>query len=493
MNINFANYIIELNQGHLDKIAITDGTQSLTYGQLSDKIKQVAASLTSIGIVPGQCVIICMDDCVDWPVVFLGTIYAGAVPVPVATNIPQDVFNDIVDFVECRLVFVDDNSTAKINNRTIPVISRQQLKQWYDVFLTTALPVKVFPDTPGYMGLSSGSTGLPKVAVFRHQVLFDIVNFVPRALYRMDSSSIMLSLPKMSWGYGLHNTITYTFGVGGTAVIIPGPPNPTTVFRTINKHKPTIISSTPAVLKKLLGPASKRYSIPNSVVCVHSSGEDLPESVYTEFYKRFGIRISASIGQLEVANTLYATTSGNPEMQGTVGKPLPGVKIKIVNSDEQECAIEVVGEIYVRSNTVATYYLNNYKSTKNTFYGHWVKTGDTGLINSDGNLVFVGRVDDVFKVNDLIVSPINVENEILKYSCIDQAVVLGIKNSNQVIEVHAFIVVKERFELSKFKQFLQDKLLNHQIPKHLHIRDHLPETITGKKNRRELSLTANAN
>jgi benzoate-CoA ligase len=490
MNINFAKHIIDINEHRADKLAITDGKQSLSYGQMTGRIRQMARSLANMHIKPGQTVIISMEDCVDWPVIFLGAIYVGAVPVPVAGNIPNAIFNQIVDFVDGQIVFADAATAEKIKNLGIPTITRQQIQTWFDTVDNDSNidPFFAHPDSPVYMGLSSGSTGLPKIAVFRHQVLFDIVEYVPRALYGMDSSSVMLSLPKMSWGYGLHNTITYTFGVGATAVVISDVPGPTVVYQTMNTHNPTILASTPAVLKKLLGPASKKYNMPNSIVRVQSSGEALPESIYDEFYQRFGIKICASIGQLEVANTHYATTQGEMTCTGVVGKPLPGVKIKILNKQDQECALGDIGEIYVSSNTIASYYLKNYKTTKSTFFGDWVKTGDTGFIDTQGNLIFVGRMDDVFKVNDLIVSPIDVENQILKYPNIENIAIIGIKTDIST-QVHAFVIAKDSFDLQDFDHYLKSNLLGHQLPTAIHLVDQFPETVTGKKDRKTLGMT----
>ena len=438
-----------------------------------------------MGITPGQSVVICMQDCVDWPVAFLGSIYAGAVPIPVATNIPKDIFQDIINFIDCQALFASDTAVPAFADCTQLLISRQKMQQWYNTAPSDILPVESHPDAPGYMGLSSGTTSAPKVAVFRHQILFDIVQSGPSQLYKMNSSSIMLSLPKMSWGYGLHNTISYTLSVGATSVVISGPPSPTVVFQTANKYRPTIIAATPSMLRKLLGPASEKYQFPNSVIRIQCSGEDIPESLYNNFYDKFRIHICNSIGQLEVANTNYATST-TPDQQGTVGKPLPGVKIKIVN-DDLECLPGQVGEIYVQTDTIATYYLKNYKATKETFFGNWVKTGDSGYIDKNGNLVFVGRVDDIFKVDDLIVSPVEIENQVLKYPDIENVAVFGVKNVKDIYEIHLCIIPGTNFVMTDFKKHLENKLLKHQRPRQIHVVVEFPETATTKKDRKTLA------
>jgi benzoate-CoA ligase len=132
------------------------------------------------------------------------------------------------------------------------------------------------------------------------------------------------------------------------------------------------------------------------------------------------------------------------------------------------------------------YYYKNYDKTRETFVGEWVRTGDRGYINEHGNLVFAGRVDDVFKVNDLIVNPIEIESVIMRDTTVDQVAVVkveGVKGN----EVHAFVVPTPQFNLDDFKDSLIKNLFPHQVPKQIHIVDKLAETATNKKHRKGMA------
>ena len=103
--------------------------------------------------------------------------------------------------------------------------------------------------------------------------------------------------------------------------------------------------------------------------------------------------------------------------------------------------------------------------------------------------MFAGRVDDVFKVNDLSVNPIEVEEEIIKDITVDQVTVTGIANDQGILEVHAFIIPGADFELESFKLRVSQRLFSHQVPKHIHVVTSLPETMTNKQDRRTIKQT----
>ncbi|CAB4128503.1 Acs Acyl-coenzyme A synthetases/AMP-(fatty) acid ligases [uncultured Caudovirales phage] len=452
--INFAHTVLEQSHAHPDKIAYRDGYVDLKYGDIPKRVRQIAHGLTISGLRRGDHVIIQMEDCVDWPCTFLACLYANIIPLPLSGNLGPDLFAKIAEFIECKLI-----------------ITRDIVQNFYN--LTDHVePVMVHPDSAAWMNVSSGSTGMPKVAVHRHQTLFEILKLSPRLSFGMTHNSTILSVAKMSWNFGLHNSVTYTMGLGATAILIPDAPAAPVVFEYLNRYRPEIVISSPSIIRRLLLPAVSKYTLPDSIEHFNSSGEHLPDIMYDQFLERFGIQLHSCIGMMETC-TNYAANSDFAHDRGTVGQALPGCEIKLVDD-----------EIYVSSPANACYYYKNYEKTKQTFIGEWVRTGDRGYYNERGNLVFGGRVDDVFKVNDLIVNPVEIESEILKDSTVDQVAIAKVVNSRGTNEVHAFIVPQDNFDIVKFKETIKEKLFPHQIPQQIHIVEKLAETATNKKHRR---------
>ena len=461
--INFAQTIIDQSAGYPDKVAMHDGHSAMTYAELAIRIKRVAQGLQSNGLHQGDHVIITMEDCVDWPVIFLACLYLGVVPLPLSTVMGIDLFWKIANFIDCRAIIAGDHQAQGLSGN---IISRSQIQEWFKN-IDECVPVMVHPDSAGWMNVSSGSTGMPKIAVHRHQTLFEILRMGPWPSFSMTKDSIILSTPKMSWHYGLHNNITHTMGLGATAIVIPEAPAAPTVFEYINRFKPNVVISSPSIIRRLLA-ANAKYTLPDSIKHFNSSGEHLPAPMYDQFLERFGLPLHSCIGMMETA----ANYAANPDWEhdrGTVGRAFDGVKIKLVDD-----------EIYVSSPANACYYYNNYNKTQETFIGEWVRTGDRGYYNERGNLVFAGRIDDVFKVNDLIVNPIEIEVEIMTHPSVEQVAVTGVK------EIHAFVVLSDQTTLENLKTYLVQKLFAHQMPKHIYTILSLPETMTNKKDRKNL-------
>lgn len=485
MKINFANWILE-QFGDLTKPAFHDEHQSLTYIELKSRVQTLSSALREHGLLPGDVAIICMEDCIDWPCVWLACIYSGVVPMPASTVIGSSLLTDITKFVDCKLMFTGDkplfNDTDNLDIGTT-VWDRNKLRSIWE-FPRNIDAVMVDSDAVGYMAMSSGSTGRPKVACYRHNIFFDIVKYIPEKLYGMNQDSVMMSIPKMSWGYGLHNSITYTLGLGATAVVMSSPPAPTAIFDHMKKFRPTVVASSPTIISKLVKDVHKHQSLPDSIQYFSSSGEDLPVSLYDKFYSRFGIKLNTAIGTLEAANICYAATCGNPEPQ-TVGEPLPGCEFKILNQFDQPCQSTEIGEILVKTSMSAFCYLKLPDKTDDTFVNGWIRTGDLGYLNKDNRLVFVGRVDDVFKVNGLIVSPVETESKILQYPGIEQVAVAGVETDKNK-EVNAWVIPNSDFNKDNFQIWLKNNLFPHQIPKRIHYVDRINETMTNKQDRRSL-------
>jgi len=471
--INFASYVIEQASRWPEKLAHRDGYEDLEYQELARRTKNLSASFADLGLRQGDHVIIAMEDCVDWPVIFLACLYCNVIPLPLATSMGPVLFRQIADFVGCQHVFSSD-SIIETHRLDIPTTTRSQIRKLYSAD-TDMFPIMIHPDSPAWMNISSGSTGFPKVAVHRHQTLFEMLRMSPGPSFGMTKDSTILSTPKMSWNYGLQNSITYTLGLGATAIVIPEAPAAPTVFEYINRFRPDIVISSPSIIRRLLSPVGKKYTLPNSIKHFNSSGEHLPAPMYDQFLERFGLPLHSCIGMMETASN-YAANSDWEHDRGTVGRAFDGVKIKLVDD-----------EIYVSSPANACYYYNNYAKTRETFIGEWVRTGDRGYYNERGNLVFAGRVDDVFKVNDLIVNPIEIESTILKDATVDQVAVAGVPDTNGMIEVNAWIVPTESFDMKKFKESLKQQLFPHQMPRYIHTVNALPETMTNKKDRRILT------
>jgi acyl-coenzyme A synthetase/AMP-(fatty) acid ligase len=153
---NFAKTIIDHRAKFANKLAVTDGQFELTYCDLADRVQQIANYLKKQQIQQGHRVIILMEDCVDWPCVFLACVYIGAVPVPLSFVVGPRLLENIIEFTQCRLLVVGNKVSIQIPNN-VDILARNKLNEIYDYESEICDPVMVHPDSPGYCGISSWS------------------------------------------------------------------------------------------------------------------------------------------------------------------------------------------------------------------------------------------------------------------------------------------------------------------------------------------------
>lgn len=484
MKVNFAKFVVDQALTLSTKICFRDGHHDLDYSTLASRVVQMAGGLLQEGIKSGDHVIICMEDCIDWPVAFLGCIYVGVVPLPLSTALGEELFKSIAEFIDAKAVIAGER--APNFSHPDKILNRKTLQSFFIKPIVNISAKMHDPDEPAYMNVSSGSTGVPKIAVHRHQTLFEILKLSPHLSFSMTADSTILSIAKMSWNFGLQNSVTYALGLGATAIVIPEAPAAPVIFDFINRYNPTIVVTSPAIIRRLVSPAYSKYQLSSSIQHFHSSGEHLPMPLYDQFFERFGIRLNSCIGMMETC-TNYAANPDFEHDPGTIGKPLPGCVVNLL--DDQRRVIDninTVGEIYVQSPAMALGYYKNQEKTAEVFQNTWVRTGDLAFYNANQNLVFVGRVDDVFKINDLTVSPLEIESEILRYPGVEQVAACGIDNNKGQKEIHVFVVSNDNFLLDQFHNFLKSHLFSHQMPRKIHLVKDLPQTVTYKNVRSKL-------
>jgi benzoate-CoA ligase len=469
MQNNFAKIILDKNND-LDKVFIVDDTRSLTYKQLSRHVANFSAAIEN-KFNPGDRVILLMDDCVEWPVAFLSVIALGGCPVLASIYLEQRIIDNIIELSSAKLII-----TSLKNSYPVPTISKEDI---------LSVPENSFdnyydwhPDENCWWYLTSGTSGDPKCMVHRHQNLFNVTDQVYYNILRMTADSVVLATPKLQFAYGFPIMLS-TLYTGATQILNPGKPVPSIVFKKLDEYKVTNFFTAPFVLNSILK-HKRGAQFPKSVEYLLCSSEPLPESLARNFSAEFDIPVINGIGMAELGQTYCIQDVDNPEF-GTVGRPVPGVEFELRNEDGTLVRPGEVGELYVKSKCMATFYWKNWQKTKDTFYGPWLRTGDLLIELPSGNYKFVSRVNGAVKINGEYVTPTEIESAILENETVlDCMVVFKYK---EVGEIHAHVVTKNHTELN-LKDYLKHKLPAHKIPKYFNFTKELPTTVTGKKLRR---------
>lgn len=476
---NFAKQIFDLNSSRPNKIALIDDKMSLTYKQLEKRAYNFSAYLKSKNLKPQSRIVFCFDDCVEWPVAFLGSLLAGLNPVCFHFNDSIENLKKLVETVNAESVIV--NSIPDVDCNVQWILKADVLNA------NNSNSTEVYNyhgDEPCYWTKTSGTTGHGKIIVHRHDIFSNYYEST-KTTYSIDSTSVIFATPKLSFGYGLHACVSMSLPAGATVVLMSGIPSPSKIVQLINQQKITDFYTVPTIVNSLLK-HSKSAKMP-SLKNVLAGGEPLPVSISREFNKTFGILVKNCIGMNEVGQ-IYCIQTDEDYEHGTLGKLIPGVECKLVNELGEIVADGDIGELYIKSNCSALMYWKDWEYTRKTFIGEWIKTGDKLKKTKLGNYVYVSRVGDQIKINGMFVTATEVESEIFKYTAVEDCAVVFVE-TDLFPKIHAFIKLVKNIELLDtldLKKFLADKLPYFKVPSEFHVVDVIPKTLTNKTKRQDL-------
>jgi benzoate-CoA ligase family protein len=350
-------------------------------------------------------------------------------------------------------------------------------------------PEPTHRDDIAIWGFSGGTTGVRKIIPHRHYNLvfaYEAYNHILN--YTKDD--VILPVPKLFFGYGRTGSILFPFRVGAGAVLFPERATPQKIFELVKKYRPSILINVPTMMRNMLQtPKEDRVDMSCIRLCT-SAGEALSAELYHEWRQNFACEVLDGIGAGE---TFYNFTLNIPGkvVPGSVGKPLPGYQVKIIDENRNELPDGEVGILAIKGGSTATYYLRNYEKTQKTFRGEWVHMEDLFSKDKEGNLYFFGRKDDLLKVSGYFISPLEIEECISTHPDVAACAVVGVKDSDGLDKTKAFIVMREGMVASEsmadqIREYTKRKLSSYKYPRFIEFINELPLTRTGKIDRRGL-------
>src|ERR1700730_14905447 len=313
---NAVTWLLDRNvdEGRGGKLAFTDTVRELTYGDLQTQSRRAANMLRRLGVRREERVAMIMLDTIDFPIVFLGSIRAGVVPVPLNTLLTSDQYAYVLADCRARVLF--------ISHALLPVVKEmlgrmpdlehvivagndaQGYKKLFDELAyesTTFATAATHPDEPAFWLYSSGSTGMPKGVRHLHSNLAATADTYAKQVLGIREDDVGLSAAKLFFAYGLGNALTFPMSVGATTVLNSERPTPALMFALMNKYNPSIFFGVPTLFSAILNDEMQKHTRCGSRmgICAYTL-EPVPEAVGNSWKARFGVDLLAGVGSTEL-------------------------------------------------------------------------------------------------------------------------------------------------------------------------------------------------
>jgi len=516
-----------LDAGWGERIAFSHGNESITYAQVRDRAARWAAALDGLGVCREQRVLIALPDAPSFVTAFLGTIWAGAVAVPVNPYLPAEhhafylgdsravvaaIAPALADGIAASqgdaphlrdlVVFSDAGEEDGAESPELPE-SGDGLR-WHrgEELLEAASPrpaTETHCDEPAFWLYTSGSTGAPKAAIHLHHDIWVAAECWGRRTLGLSERHVHLSASKLFFAYGLGNSLHCPMWSGGRAVLVADKPTPANMLGAIAEHGVTHFYAVPSFYSALLADPEfdKRLGdggLESLEVCV-SAGEALPAPLCEAWIERTGVPLLDGIGSTELLHIFIANRIDDIR-PGCSGRPIPGYAARVVGEAGEDLGDDQVGDLWVRGDSACAGYWNRHEASKLAQRGEWFVTGDKYRRDAEGCYWYCGRGDDLFKVHGKWVIPTQVEAVLLEHEGVSEvAVVAGTDGKGLSCGV-AFVVPSAAAASSMegglaaaLREHAAARLSAHAVPAIIELRDELPRTPTGKIQRYRLRET----
>jgi benzoate-CoA ligase len=518
--LNFAHHLIECNAARAGKVAYVDDVGTLSYGELQDRVRRMAAGLRALGLRREERVLLLMHDCNDWPVSFLGAIYAGVVPVAVNTLLTADDYAFMLENSRAQAALVSGAllpalkaAMTRSDHEVGHVIVSRPLAPLYGAPADDAAPPSSAPeldlegfvqahapaakpaatgaDDPAFWLYSSGSTGRPKGTVHSHANAYWTAELYGKGVLELREDDVCFSAAKLFFAYGLGNALSFPMSVGATTLLMAERPTPEAVFKRwrgeVGGVHPSVFYGAPTGFAGMLAHPQLPAREAVALRLVSSAGEALPAELGERFQRHFGVDIIDGIGSTEM---LHIFLSNRPERvrYGTTGWPVPGYEIELRGEGGEAVPDGEAGDLFIHGPSAALMYWGNRAKTRETFQGGWTKSGDKYVRNADGSYTYSGRTDDMLKVSGVYVSPFEVESTLVQHPAVLEAAVIGTADSDGLVKTKAFVVLKAgaAADEDELKDFVKERLAPFKYPRFIEFVAELPKTATGKIQRFKL-------
>ncbi len=500
---NMARYFLDerVEEGRGDAIAIVDDAGRYSYREVQALANRVAQALRARGIGPEDRVLIGLYDGVEFAATFYGVLKLGAVVTMVNPDLPDGDYRYYLEYTRAR-AFVADHALAERLRATLadcPLLRAVITvggaggggEPWDDSVGRASPELETYAtskDDPSVWLFTSGSTGKPKAAVHLHHDFPYNTECYAKKILELRAEDRTLGVPKLFFGYATGTDLMFPFAVGATVILFRDKATPERLFELIDRHRPTVLTSVPTMINKMVQEPSAPATL-GALRCCISAGEALPEELYRRWMERFNVEILDGIGSAELFH-IYISNRFGEVRPGSLGRLVPGYDARVVGPEGGDVPDGEIGTLWVKGDSAALCYWQAHEKSKEVLRGDWVVSGDLFRRTADGFFYYAGRADDMLKVGGIFVAPTEVEGCLLRHPQVLEAAVVGFEDEDGLVKPLAYVVLKGALPSEELAASIishaKKELAHYKAPRRVQFVDALPRSDRGKILRREL-------
>lgn len=518
--LNIAYNAIDLHviNGSGKKIALyfkdsKGSKEQYSFEDLEKYTNKFANTLKKLGLKKGENIFIFLPTIPERYISFLGTIKMGAIAVTLFSAFGEVALLDRLLDGKAKIIVTDTKLLPRvlsvwknlpnlkkiivINRGNLPYLKSKNIYSFEDEINKASSNLNVEHmnrSDAAYMLYTSGSTGKPKGIVHMHGDIDQIMLTTKWAL-DLKKDDVYWGTADAGWVTGVVYGILGAFLIGATSVSYEGRFSANNWYKILKEYKVSVWYTAPTAIRMLMG-SDVNLSLfkPLSLRYIASVGEPLNPQALWWAIKEFGLAIHDNWWQTELGSICIANFQSLPIKPGSMGKPMPGLRVEIVDESGNEISTGKEGNLAIDIKTLPSFMKKvwrNKKTYNNYFLNGWYISGDRAIKDSENYFWFVGRGDDVIKTAGQRIGPFEIESVLIEHPAILEAGVIGKPHLVRGEIIKAFIVLKSGHEKSQglksnITEFIKIRLSANAYPREIEFVSKLPKTRSGKIMRRLL-------
>jgi len=504
-HVTLRTMIDDICSDNLEKVALTFDNKELNYAELYSSIKRLASGFYSYGIKKGSHVVIMLDNCIEYILSYFSLFYIGAIPVPINTRWNKQEIKKVVMDSEAEFFIVQEKSGNLRYADVIQVLKEDNhlLKKVFyigdnyyaengcafEVVMNSEIQSE-FEEIDGsdiaMISYTSGTTGTPKGVTLKHCDIVKISMYTTKVWAEKEDTSFSIAPLYSAQGF---LSLLINFSLESRFKMISSF-DPNDILKEISKGTETIFHTQPTMWTMLLNSKIIDFTKFTNLKELIVSGSLCSPELAKRIEAKLGCELLNAYGLIEGTSVVTMTRRGDPEeiRYNTVGRPIPGVEIKIVNQNRNVVPFGEIGELAIKGYVMGGYYNNEEKTKEIMDEDGWLYTGDLAKYYDKENISIVGRCKDMVIRGGFNVYPSDIEEVLLQIPEVQIAAVIGRPHKVLGEELVAFVVPKAGASLKKtdISKYVFANIANYKQPDGIYLISDMPTILAGKIDKKEL-------